>query len=122
MDPTNFIEAYEQALATQNWKNVDPLVSENASVTFSDGSVHLGKIKIQQAFENNFSKIKNESYKIKHVKWLKKESSFAVYLFEFHWSGFIEEKLVSGKGIGTSVIINENGIWKLLSEHLGKSK
>ena len=53
MKPEDFIKAYEAALATQNWKNVEPLIAETASVTFSNGSVHLGKSNVQKAFENN---------------------------------------------------------------------
>ena len=43
----------------------------------------------------------------------------AVYLFEFHWSGIINEKPASGLGRGTSVLIKEADRWLLLVEHLG---
>ena len=115
-----FIKAYEIALGTQNWKNIEPLISKSISVTFSNGTVHFGKNKVKAAFENNFSKIKNEEYKIDNVKWLSKEENFAVYLFDFFWSGIVNEKSVSGNGIGTSVLIKEDGNWKLLTEHLGR--
>jgi len=121
MKPEEFIKAYENALATQNWELVEPLISSDASVTFSDGTVHIGKEKIQIAFENNFTRIKNEEYSIQNITWLKKEKAFAVYLFQFYWTGLVNEKFISGKGIGTTVIINEKEKWKLLTEHLGKS-
>ncbi len=115
-----FIKKYEAALATQKWINIDPLICETASVTFSDGTVHIGKSKIKAAFERNFSIIKSEKYSIENVHWLRKEEYFAVYLFKFSWTGIISGKEISGKGIGTSTIINENGQWKLLAEHLGQ--
>ena len=115
-----FISAYESALGTQDWNRIEKLISENASVTFSDGSVHLGKAKIKKAFENNFLKIKNEEYKIQNVVWLKREDNFAVYLFDFMWSGVVSGKLIFGSGIGTSVLLKENSGWKLLTEHLAK--
>lgn len=122
MNPDNFITTYETALASQNWKAVEPLVSNHVSVTFSNGNVHQGKHEVQKAFENNFSKIKSEKYVMENIVWLKKEQTFAVYLFEFNWSGIVDNKLVSGSGIGTSVIIQEDKVWKLLTEHLGKNK
>ncbi len=120
MNPEEFIPAYEKALATQNWEKVEPLVSESASVTFSDGSVHLGKSNVKTAFENNFRKIKNEDYAVKHIRWLSREENFAVYLFDFYWTGIVNGKSISGSGIGTSVLIKEDNSWKLLTEHLGK--
>ena len=120
MKPEDFIKTYENALATQNWKNIEPLISESVSVTFSDGSVHFGKSNVQTAFENNFKKIKNEEYSIENVRWLRREEKFAVYLFDFHWTGIVNEKSVSGNGIGTSILIKEDDRWKLLTEHLGR--
>lgn len=120
MNPEEFIESYETALATQDWKVVEPLVSENISVTFSNGTVYVGKKNVQKAFEKNFSSIKNEKYVVESVKWLVKDEKFAVYLFEFNWTGTIEGKPASGNGIGTSVLIREDFKWKLLTEHLGR--
>jgi ketosteroid isomerase-like protein len=117
--PEEFIQAYEQALATQNWMNVDPLVHENACVTFSNGTVHKGKEEVKKAFESNFSIIKDETYSISNVHWVSKGSETAVYLFEFNWSGLINGQPASGSGRGTSVLIKENDKWQLLVEHLG---
>jgi len=120
MTPEEFISAYEKALASQDWQTVSPLIADSACVTFSSGIVHNGKDKVQSAFEHNFATIKSEHYEMKNVVWLKKESTFAVYTFEYHWSGYINEKLISGNGVGTSVIVKEDESWKLLTEHLGK--
>ena len=119
MNAEEFIQVYEQALATQDWMNVDPLVNENACFTFSNGTVHKGKPAVRKAFESNFSSIKDEEYSISNVHWVSKGYEMAVYLFEFNWSGLINDKPVSGSGRGTSVLIKENDKWQLLVEHLG---
>lgn len=119
MNPEDFIQAYEAALASQDWNQVAPLVHHNVCVTFSNGARHEGKDEVQKAFEKNFSLIKEESYSIKNVHWVMKNSQTAVYLFDFHWSGIINDKPASGGGRGTSVLVNENGKWLLLVEHLG---
>ena len=119
MDLEEFIRAYEQALATQDWINVEPLVHNAACVTFSNGTVHKGKPAVRKAFESNFSIIKDEEYSITNVHWVNKSPQTAVYLFEFNWSGLINDKPASGSGRGTSVLIKENDKWQLLVEHLG---
>jgi len=116
----NFIISYEKALASQDWSSVEPLISGEACVTFSDGSVHRGKEKVKAAFERNFKTIKSEQYSIENIVWIKENENFAVYTFEYNWSGIINGNAVSGNGIGTSVIIKESNRWKLLSEHLGR--
>jgi len=57
---------------------------------------------------------------ISKVKWLLKNESTAVYLFDFYWKGIVNNKQAAGNGIGTVVLIKESGKWKLLTEHLGK--
>ncbi len=120
MKAESFISSYERALRTQEWKNLEGLMHDNIAVTFSNGQVFLGKHNVQKAFEKNFTIIKNEQFEISNINWIIKESTFSVYLFEFNWEGIINEKLASGCGIGTSVLIKEDNCWKLLSEHLGK--
>ncbi|MCE7990651.1 MAG: nuclear transport factor 2 family protein [Roseivirga sp.] len=120
MNPEEFIKSYETALGTQNWTLVEPLVSKNVSVTFSNGMTHIGKENVQKAFEKNFSLIQNENYVVENIKWLVKDNKYAVYLFEFNWTGIIQGKPASGNGIGTSVLIKEDSKWKLLTEHLGR--
>jgi len=120
LNPEKFIAEYSKALGSQNWSKVLPLVAKNAVVTFSDGSTHLGIGQIKLAFEKNFNLIKSEKYAISNVIWIRKQVDIAVYIFEFSWSGMINGVRHSGAGVGTSVIIKENDMWQLLSEHLGK--
>lgn len=120
MKADQFISLYENALASQDWEYVEPLMSDQVCVTFSNGKVHKGKDKVKAAFEANFSSIKSEKYKMKDIVWLKNQSNYAVYIFKFEWQGLIDNQSVSGSGLGTTVIIKENDTWKLLTEHLGK--
>jgi len=116
--PENFVTSYEKALATQDWNNVESLIHSNANVSFSNGTVHIGKAKVKIAFEKNFQTIKSEIYTMKNLRWLLKNDTTAVYLFDFHWKGIINDSSAEGHGVGTSVIIKENMNWFLLTEHL----
>lgn len=117
--PEDFVEEYERALATQDWSAVAPLVHRDACVTFSSGAVHVGKDAVGAAFAQNFALIENEVYGISNVRWVRRDDTVAIYLFDFSWSGLIDAKPASGEGRGTSVIVREDGAWKLLVEHLG---
>lgn len=119
MNPEEYIKNYEQALATQDWSQVEPLIHEDACVTFSNGAVHKGRVEVRKAFEKNFSLIKDETYFITNVHWVLRSLETAVYLFDFNWNGIINDQPASGSGRGTSVLIKENDKWKLLVEHLG---
>jgi ketosteroid isomerase-like protein len=119
MEPEDFIRAYESALATQDWDQVEPLVHAEACVTFSNGTVHKGKAEVKSAFENNFLLIKDETYSMTNVHWILKGVETAIYLFEFSWSGLINGKAAQGTGRGTSVLIKDADEWQLIVEHLG---
>jgi len=118
MTPESFLKSYENALMTQQWDAVAPLFHEDVCVTFSEGT-YKGKTAVQQAFERTFKLIKDETYAIKNLYWVTKRDDYAVCLFTFHWSGIINGQQASGSGRGTSVLVNEDGRWLLLTEHLG---
>jgi ketosteroid isomerase-like protein len=118
MTPEEFIVLYEEALATQRWAAVEPLIHETVCVTFSTGTVHKGKQAVRSAFEQNFSVIEGEEYRISNVHWIMRTRDVAVYLFEFQWAGRIDGRDAAGAGKGTSVLVRNGADWKLLVEHL----
>ena len=122
MSATNFIKDYEAALGTQNWATVAPLISDHASVIFSDGSLHMGKEAIKAAYERNFTINKSEDYRIEKVRWMMKAAGSAAYMFEFYWTGLIDGQEASGSGRGTAVLAHEAGRWVLIGEQLGSMR
>jgi ketosteroid isomerase-like protein len=118
MTAEEFIGLYEEALATQRWAAVEPLIHENACVTFSTGAVHKGKEAVRSAFERNFSTIRQERYTISNLHWIMRTPDFAVNLFEFQWTGRIDGRDAAGAGKGTSVLVRNGTDWQLVAEHL----
>jgi len=114
-----FIPLYEHSLASHHWHAVDPLVHDDACVTFSNGTVHVGKAAVQRAFEGNFAAIADEEYRISNIRWVHRGSEIAVYLFDFNWSGRVGGRPASGSGRGTTVLHRNDDGWRLLVEHLG---
>ena len=119
MNCDDFIRSYQDALASQSWALVDPLIHNNACVTFSNGTVHMGKAGVRSAYEANFATIKDEDYRIANVHWVRRDERIAVYLFDFSWRGRIDGNFAQGGGRGTAVLVREGSDWKLLVEHLG---
>ncbi len=119
MSLTEFIKQYEAALGTQDWTLVAPLISDEARVVFSDGSVHAGKDAIKIAYERNFATIKNEAYRMENVYWLLETPDSAAYMFDFYWAGVIQGREASGSGRGTAVLVRQADRWVLVGEQLG---
>lgn len=117
MKPEEFIKNYELALATQDWNCVSQLIHEDASVSFAEGTFH-SKSNVKKAFKRTFALIQDETYSVSNIKWIKKNDNFAVYTFNYKWSGIINGRYAEGSGRGTTVLINENKKWFLLTEHL----
>ncbi|MDY6984685.1 MAG: nuclear transport factor 2 family protein [Pseudomonadota bacterium] len=121
MKPEDFITDYERALASHSWEAVAPLIHADAVVTFSNGSVHKGNAAIKRAFERNFALIRDEKYAISNVFWVRKSPDTAVFVCGFAWEGYIDGLRAEGAGVGTSVLVNDEGQWRLLVEHLGSA-
>ena len=119
MTAEDFVSAYEEALASQRWALVEPLVHEDACVTFSNGAVHIGKTAVRNAYEANFSAIEDEEYRISNVHWVRRGEDVSVYVFDFAWRGRMDGRDVKGAGRGTSVLVRNGSDWQLLAEHLG---
>ncbi|HEX9708737.1 MAG TPA: nuclear transport factor 2 family protein [Candidatus Thermoplasmatota archaeon] len=114
-----FVRAYEEALVTNTWAAVSPLVHVDACVTFSDGRALVGKAAVRAAFERNFAAIKDDTYAVSGVHWVSRAEDHAVYTFAFAWTGTVDGKRAGGQGRGTAVIVRHEGGWQLIAEHLG---
>ena len=120
MGPSQFITDYKAALASQQWQQVEPLMHPNVCVSFSNGTVHKGLAQVKEAYQRNFAAIKNEEYQMTDVHWVLTTHHTAIYIFNFNWRGLINGQPASGSGHGTAVLVQEDGRWILMAEHLGR--
>jgi ketosteroid isomerase-like protein len=118
-NPESFIKEYSDALASQDFNNIIPLINRETCVTFSNGAVHKGMMAIAEAYRRNFSIIKGEEYSISDVHWIHVQDDVAIYLFRFSWKGVIDGEPAAGSGRGTATIKFDEGRWTLVAEHLG---
>ena len=111
------LKQYEEALATQDFSQIKPLISDEAVFWFNDGSFE-GLREIEEAFDTSFSLIKEERYWISDENWVCVSDDNAVCVYQFNWEGLIDGDRASGFGRGTSVLSKINGEWKIVHEHL----
>jgi ketosteroid isomerase-like protein len=114
---SSFMARYEEANNSHDIEQVAPLIAEDATYWFSDGS-HEGSEEVTEAIERTFALIRDEVYEIRDLAWVSVSKDVAVCRFRFAWKGVVAGEPASGQGRGTSVIVKRQGVWKMLHEHL----
>ncbi|MFT4414614.1 YybH family protein [Fredinandcohnia humi] len=117
MNISEFLEGYIRATNSHDFSNVASFVATDAIYWFTKNE-YKNIESIQAYFENTWNLIKDEVYSISDVEWIVNEEHSAVCLYTYHWEGYYEGKLVSGKGKATNVMKKVNNEWKLIHEHL----
>jgi ketosteroid isomerase-like protein len=115
--PTAYIRAYEQATNSHDIDQVAPLIVSDAVYWFSDGS-HRGRDAVLDAIAETFATIHDEVYRIDDLEWIALGSDHAVCRYRFFWTGTVDGQPRSGAGRGTNVLVNSDGAWRMLHEHL----
>jgi ketosteroid isomerase-like protein len=116
---TSFVCQYEQATNRHDFDQLAPLIADDATYWFTEGSYH-GLNAIQAAIERTFATILDEVYEITDLKWVAVTDDLAVCRYRFRWSGVVDGKPASGQGRGTNVVTKRNGAWKMSHEHLSR--
>ena len=117
MTPADFLREYEEKTNTHRFDNLAPLIAEDATFWFNDGSFQ-GLEQIRAAFEKTWALIKDEHYAVENVQWIAVGQAVAVCLYTFRWEGVIDGRRQSGTGRGTGVLRKEDERWVVAHEHL----
>ena len=115
--PSRFLRAYEKATNTHDITQVAPFIASDAVYWFSDGS-HRGRDAVLVAIAETFATIRDEVYRIEEVEWVSVSAGHAVCRYRFAWTGTVNGQPKSGRGRGTNVLVNTDGTWQMLHEHL----
>ncbi|MHC5228963.1 YybH family protein [Enterococcus sp. LJL99] len=109
--------SYIEATNSHKFDNVEKCLSSNAVYFFSDKKCQSTK-DIRSYFENAWNIIVNEKYEVSEVEWIIVTEEVATCIYNYKYSGFIENKFVEGGGKATNIFVKENSNWLLLHEHL----
>lgn len=113
----DFLREYERRTNIHDVEELAPLIAEDATYWFSDGS-HTGRDAILSAIGETFETIRDETYSITDITLVAAETDLAVFRYTFRWSGLVDGALRSGHGRGTNVVVRRDGRWLMLHEHL----
>lgn len=116
---TSFVHRYEQATNRHDFAHLVPLIADDATYWFTEGSYH-GIDAIRTAVERTFATILDEVYEVEDLEWVAISDDLAVCRYRFSWRGVVDGKLQSGQGRGTNVVTRRDGAWKMLHEHLSR--
>jgi ketosteroid isomerase-like protein len=112
-----FMVDYERAANSHDVQQVLPLIADDATYWFTDGS-YRGREEIAGALERTFAVIQDEVYDIRELEWVELTAEVAVCRYRFCWRGVVDGRPTSGRGRGTNVLVERDGAWQVQHEHL----
>ena len=112
-----FIQRYVDATNSHDFTHVEPLLLPDAVYWFNKNE-SKGIAAIKKNFESTWSYLPDEVYGIEKVQWLSVQKNSASCIYEYTYQGTHAGKPVKGRGRGTSVLVRQNGQWRIAHEHL----
>jgi uncharacterized protein (TIGR02246 family) len=112
-----FMAEYERAANSHDIGRVLPLIAEDATYWFTDGS-YRGREEIAGALERTSATIHEEVYEIRELEWVALTEELAACRYHFFWRGVVDGQPSSGRGRGTNVLVRRDGAWRVQHEHL----
>ena len=116
---TGFMAAYELAANSHDVSRVLPLIAEDATYWFTDGT-YRGREEIAGALKRTFAAIHDEAYEIRELAWFALNGELAAGRYRFCWRGVVDGQPSSGRGRGTNVVVKRDGAWQIQHEHLSR--
>jgi ketosteroid isomerase-like protein len=112
-----FMAEYERAANSHDVRQVLPLIANDATYWFTDGS-YRGREEIAGALARTFAAIHDEVYEIQELAWVVATGEHAACRYLFSWRGVVDGQPSSGRGRGTNVLVRRDGDWQVQHEHL----
>jgi uncharacterized protein (TIGR02246 family) len=113
----DFMDRYEEATNSHDVSRVAPLIANDATYWFTDGS-YRGRTEIAGAIERTFATITDEVYRIRDLDWVIAGPDYAACRYRFSWTGVVNGQRRAGAGRGTNVLVRRDGGWQVQHEHL----
>lgn len=117
MAPDDLLRAYEELINRHDFDLLVPLIAEDASFWFSEGS-YVGLAAIRAAFERTWAELSDETYWLDDRRWLARGADVAACTYRFNWTATVGAKSISGRGRGTTIVRRGADGWRIVHEHL----
>ncbi|WP_221627095.1 nuclear transport factor 2 family protein [Pontibacter sp. Tf4] len=112
-----FMQRYVAATNSHNFANVQPLLQPGAVYWFNKKESR-GLPEIEAGFNESWNYLPDEVYGIENITWLSIDKRSATCIYIYTYQGTHNGKPVQGKGRGTTILVKENGNWRIAHEHL----
>ncbi|NEM97423.1 YybH family protein [Pontibacter burrus] len=112
-----FMQQYVTATNSHNFANVQPLLQPDAVYWFNKKESR-GLPEIEASFNESWNYLPDEVYGIEDITWLSIDKRIATCIYTYTYQGTHNGKSIQGKGRGTTILVKENGNWKIAHEHL----
>ncbi|WP_235890671.1 YybH family protein [Martelella alba] len=120
-DPEEVMVAYGRDINLHDFDRIAGLISADATFWFTDGT-HHGLHDIRAAFETNWRQLEKEIYGLQDLAWVARGRFSACCTYRFFWTAEINGNKIAGGGLGTTVLRREDdGLWRIIHEHLSKA-
>ncbi|GAA0433268.1 DUF4440 domain-containing protein [Agaribacter marinus] len=118
MNYKNALTQYIDATNSHDFQQVEKMLHKDAHYWFTDKTcASIPEIKMY--FEHAWRTIEDEIYQAKNIQWIAVDEHTATCIYNYHYKGYYEGRLVSGSGRATNVFVQtEDGKWRLIHEHL----
>jgi ketosteroid isomerase-like protein len=113
------LNQYIEATNTHDFSEVAKCLNKNAVYYFSNKTC-VGMDEVKNYFENSWNIVKDEKYWATDVKLLSETDDTIVCIYQYNYSGYINDKYAEGHGRATNVFIRNKSTnrWELVHEHL----
>ena len=116
----DFLHQFEQLAGEKDFDLLVPYIHKEAVFRFNDGD-HYGLQQVRQAFEKtwaNSEAVQQEQFYLTDIVVVSTDATTATATYTYHWEGVYEGKTFHIKGIGTRVLVQEDGVLQIKLEHL----
>jgi ketosteroid isomerase-like protein len=116
--PQDCSTQFTVALVGRDLEAALALLSDEAVLFFSNGSVIAGKEAFAATMRVAWQVVEDYRYETLDQRWIAQNDDGAAVIYHFAWSGVARGASVSGGGRGTRVFVRTAAGWVIAHEHL----
>jgi len=117
-----FLNRFEEIAEKEDFNLISDMIDERAYFRFNDGDF-VGRQAIRAVFEKTWRgdpTIKKTRFYLSDIVVLTTDHSTATATYTYNWEGSQAGREFKIRGRGTRVLLNENGQFRIIHEHLSR--
>ena len=118
----DFLHQFEAIAEKEDFGLIQDMIAERANFRFNDGDF-IGRPAIQAVFEKTWRgdpTVKKSRFYLTDIVVLTTDETTATATYTYNWEGSQEGRRFAVRGRGTRVLVQENGHFRIIHEHLSR--